>query len=177
MYCPKCGEENDAENKYCVKCGSSLQQQSDTESKDNSSSSTASIILFIIGFMLFFAVGYYLVPSSDTEPKISEATVSFEDSDGKYWSGNIAKGNRQGSVVNESIVVDGELTRNVEYVQAFSIVLSTQDIPTIPSEDSTLDYTISQNGETVYESSSDLAQTVIYLSCTENRDGELECGN
>lgn len=179
MYCSECGEENDKENKYCVKCGSNLQEKSDTENKNSNGNLrlTTSIILFIIGFILFFAVGYYLVPSPNTEVETSEATISFDDSDGKYWYGNIVKGNSEGNVVNKSIEVDGELTRNIEYVQAFSIVLSTQDIPTSVSEDSTLDYTISQNGKTVYESSSGLAQTVVSINCEESENHKLKCSN
>ena len=63
MYCPKCGQQNADENKFCLKCGEALiktasvaqetptpQRPVEAEAPRNSGLAVASLVLGIVGF-------------------------------------------------------------------------------------------------------------------------------
>ena len=65
MYCPKCGQQNADENRFCLQCGAALTQDISTiqteplpqrplEASRNSGLAVASLVLGIAGFFINF---------------------------------------------------------------------------------------------------------------------------
>ena len=61
MYCPKCGEQNEANVKFCHKCGASLTQTNEISESNKEGLATGSLVIGIISLILSFTC-IFVVP-------------------------------------------------------------------------------------------------------------------
>lgn len=65
MYCPKCGEQNDDENKYCSKCGAELKLRSNMSTLPLSTEKSSNTPIALIAIMWVIIVLGFIIPNFD----------------------------------------------------------------------------------------------------------------
>lgn len=82
MYCRKCGTENDAENKFCIACGSLLHQEhNETVTKRKNKKSNSKVLVGISIAVLLFAcviAAILILPEMKKEKQYSDLLVSAQ---------------------------------------------------------------------------------------------------